>query len=370
MRRDLKGRQAARRAAAALLVTGSTLLAGCGVSMEDLPFPGGGVPGPSYQISAEFDNVLNLPDGAQVRVDGAEAGRVEKIEAHDFRATVTMRLPLRVALTNDATAELRMTTPLGEGFIEVYRGRGSTLLTDGAVVAVSRTSTSATVEDMLSAASTLLTGGGLAQLRTVIVELNAAIDDRAGSTRSLLGSLTAFLKVFNDRTGDIDRTLDALDTLSATLVARRSTLEGVLTDIAPAAKLLADQTDRFTEVLTRVTKLSETAGRVVVRTRKNLVATLRDLEPVLDAMMSIESKVGPTLRDFIGFNQFLDHAVPADYLTGDVDLANVSAAPRTDPGSPRPPRGKNAHKAPQKALQQNGQAPDLGLRALLEGGRS
>lgn len=337
------GRRNRRRAVAALVIVGSTLPAGCGISMEDLPYPGGGVPGPSYQISADFENVLNLPNGAQVRVDGAEAGVVEKIEAHDFRATVTMRLPLRVALTNDATAELRMTTPLGEGFIEIYRGRGSTLLADGARIEVPRTSTSATVEDMLSAASTLLTGGGLAQLRTVIVELNAAIDDRAGSTKSLLGSLTAFLKVFNDRTGDIDRTLDALDTLSATLAARRKTIEGALTDIAPAAKLLADQTDRFTEVLTRVTKLSETAGRVVVRTRKNLVATLKDLEPVLDAMMSIEGKVGPTLRDLIRFNLFLDRAIPADYLTGDVDLANVSAGP---------PAG-----------------PDLGLRALLKGGR-
>lgn len=347
--------------AAALVTAGAMLLAGCGVSMEDLPFPGGDVPAPSYEISAEFDNVLNLPAGAQVRVDGAEAGVVERIEAHDFRAKVTMRLPLRVALTNEATAEIRMTTPLGEGFIEVYRGRGSTLISDGAALPVARTSTAATVEDMLSAASTLLTGGGLAQLRTVIVELNAAIDDRAGSTRSLLGSLTAFLKVFNDRTGDIDRTLDALDTLSATLVRRRATLEGVLTDVAPAAKLLADQTDRFTEVLTRVTKLSRTAGDVVLRTRKNLLATLHDLEPVLDAMMSIEGRVGPTLRDFIRFNQFLDHAVPGDYLTGDVDLANVSAGPAVEPGSPRPPRVASARAVP---------APDLGLRGLLATGRT
>jgi phospholipid/cholesterol/gamma-HCH transport system substrate-binding protein len=331
------------------VVAGATLLAGCGISMEDLPFPGGTVPAPSYRISADFADVLNLPDGAQVRVDGAQAGRVERIEAHGFRARVTMRLPLRVALTSDATAELRMTTPLGEGFIEIYRGRGSTLLTDGAVLDVHRTTTSATVEDMLSAASTLLTGGGLAQLRTVIVELNAAIDDRSASTRSLLGSLTAFLKVFNDRTADVDRTLDALDTLSATLVRRRSTLEGVLTDVAPAAKLLAEQTDRFTEVLARVTKLSRTAGRVVLRTRKNLIATLRDLEPVLDAMMSIEGRVGPTLQDFIRFNRFLDHAVPGDYLTGDVDLANVSAAPSTVPESTG--------------------IPDLGLGALLRSGR-
>jgi hypothetical protein len=66
-------------------------------------------------------------------------------------------------------------------------------------------------------------------------------------------------------------------------------------------------------------------------------------------MMSIEGRVGPTLRDFIRFNRFLDHAVPGDYLTGDVDLANVSAGPPTEPA--------------------RAGTPDLGLRALLRSGR-
>lgn len=358
----LPGRRRARRlAASAALATGATLLAGCGPSMLDLPLPGGSVPAPSYRISAEFANVLNLPDGARVRVDGAEVGLVERIEARGFRALVTMRLPLRVALTDAATAELRMTTPLGEGFVQIYRGRGATLLEDGAVLGIARTSTVATVEDMLTAASTLLTGGGLAQLRTVIVELNAAIDDRKGDTRSLLGSLTDFLKAFNDRTGEIDRTLYALDTLSTTLVRRRATLDAALADVAPAAKLLADQTGRFSEVLARVSDLGRTADRVVNRTRRDLLVTLRDLEPVLDAMISIEGRVGPTLRDFMRFNAFLDHAIPADYLTGDVDLANISAVPVPEPGAAR--RGGRV------ARPGAGQVPDLGLAALLRGGR-
>lgn len=350
-----------RRGAAAVVgaTTGALLLSGC-ATMADLPLPGGGVSGKTYEISAIFSDVLGLPDGAHVRVDGANVGRVERITTVGFAAKVTMRLVREVALTDGATAELRLTTPLGEGFIALDPGQGAMHLPDDSVLDLRRTSRVASVEDMLSAVSTLLTGGGLAQLRTVVTELNAAIDGRSAETKSLLRSLGTFFKVLNDRTADIDRTLNALDTVSATLVRRRETIRAVLADVAPAAKLLADQTDRFTELLNRIATLGRTGDRVIVKTREDLVALLRDVEPVLDALISVESEIGPTLRQLVRFNTFFDRAVPADYLTGDVNLANVSAVPDG-------PRRRKASAGPA------GAQPDLSLRAWLlrgEAGRA
>jgi len=45
-------------------------LAGCGVSATDLPIPGGGVEGPSYQLTAVFADALNLPDGIHPNAAG------------------------------------------------------------------------------------------------------------------------------------------------------------------------------------------------------------------------------------------------------------------------------------------------------------
>ena len=362
-----------RRGVAAVVgaAAGATVLAGC-ATMADLPLPGGGVSGKTYQISAIFADVLGLPDGAHVRVDGADVGRVERIDTVGFTARVTMRLVREVALTDGATAELRLTTPLGEGFIALDPGQGAMRLPDDSVLDLRRTSRVASVEDMLSAVSTLLTGGGLAQLRTVITELNSAIDGRSVETKGLLRSLGTFFRVLNGRTAEIDRTLDALDTVSGTLVRRRATIDAALRDAAPAAKLLADQTDRFAELLDRIAELGRTGDRVVTRTREDLMSVLRDVEPVLDALISIQSRVGPTLQDLVRFNTFFDHAVPADYLTGDVSLANVSAVP--DPGDAGPAaRHPAAGPAGRSGLGRSGpgtsvagtSVPDLSLRAWL-----
>ncbi len=320
------------RIAAALL--GSVLgagLAGCGATLEDLPQPGGGVESPNYEITAVFADVLNLPEGARVRVDGVDVGRVTAIDTEDFLAQVRMRIPVRIALTDKATAELRITTPLGEGFVELDPGQGTTTLADGATLPLTSTSTTAGVEDMLSAASLLLSGGGLGQLKTVITELNQALDSKRGDTGRLLRSLNSVLDSFNQRSDDIDRTLDALDGLSGTLATRRDTLLAALKDTAPAAQLLADNTHKLTELLVKLQGFATVADRVVRQTREDLVATLREIQPVLDALMSISDDVAPTLRQLVRFGAFLDAATPGDYLTGDVEVSDSSlGAPATD----------------------------------------
>ncbi|MBA3744412.1 MCE family protein [Sporichthya sp.] len=316
----------AARVATAVLgaVLLATVPAGCGATLTDLPKPGGGVESPNYQITAVFADVLKLPDGARVRVDGVDIGRVTAIETRDFVAQVRMRIPVRIALTDKATAQLRITTPLGEGFIELDPGQGTTTLADGATLPLSATSTTAGVEDLLSAASLLLTGGGLGQLKTVITELNQALDTKRGDTGRLLRSLTSVLNSFNQRSDDIDRTLDALDGLSGTLATRRDTLLAALKDTAPAAQLLADNTHRLTELLAKLQGFATVADRVVRQSREDLVATLREIQPVLDALISISDDVAPTLRQLVRFGTFLDEATPGDYLTGDVNLNDSS----------------------------------------------
>jgi len=317
------------RRGVAVGLAGALLLpavSGCGPTLLNLPRPGAGVASPNYQITAIFADALNLPDGAHVRVGGADIGRVVGISTRDFVARVRIRLPRRVVLTDAATAEMRMTTPLGEGFIDLDPGHGSGRLGDGSVIQPTATMTAASVEDMLAAASVLITGGGLAQIRTIAVELRKVLDGGRGDPRRLFRSLNDTLSTLNARTADIDKTLTALEALSGTLVSRRATLNAALKDAAPAAKLLADQTDKFSRLLARVADLGRVADRVVRATRADVISTLRSAEPVLDALISMESRLGPTLSQLVRFGKFLDHATPGDYLAGDGELTGVTFA--------------------------------------------
>ena len=269
-------------------------LSGCSTTLSDVPLPGGTVAGPTYRITATFDDALNLPEGARVRLDGVDVGRVESISARDFRARVQMRIMRAVTVTDAARLQLRSTTPLGEGFVDIDPGDGVPLR-DGDVLPAGSTESVANIEDTLTAAALLLSGGGLGQLKTIVGELNTALDGRSGDVRSLLRGLNRTLGAVNERTDDIDAALTALDGLTGTLVARRDTVKDALRTVGPTAALLADSTDDLVDLLTRLRKLGEVADSVVRRSRADLRSTLTDLEPVLDALLSVRDRIGPTL---------------------------------------------------------------------------
>ena len=58
------------------------------------------------------------------------------------------------------------------------------------------------------------------------------------------------------------------------------------------------------------------APRVLGRT----FAGPQEIQPVLDALISISDRVSPTLKQLVRFGEFLDDATPGDYLTGDMTV--------------------------------------------------
>lgn len=194
--------------------------AGCSTTMRDLPLPGTGVEGDTIELSAEFDEALNLAEGAPVKVDGVDSGRVTGITVEDFTARVTMDVQVEAEVREGATARLRYTTPLGELFVDVDNPDQGAPLEDQDELGLDVTETAPTVEDALAQASLLINGGGLEQLRIITDELNTAIGGNEGSIRGLLQRAETFLTEANATTASIDAVLTALDDLSGTLSAR------------------------------------------------------------------------------------------------------------------------------------------------------
>ncbi|HYU83862.1 MAG TPA: MlaD family protein, partial [Kribbellaceae bacterium] len=102
----------------ALLAAASVVLSGCDFSVFSLPLPGGAkIKGPSYTVTAEFADVLDLVPKSAVKVDDVTVGTVEKVWLEDFKAKVRLRLPKSVQLPDNARATIRQTSLLGEKFV-------------------------------------------------------------------------------------------------------------------------------------------------------------------------------------------------------------------------------------------------------------
>lgn len=276
-----------RRAVAALATAG--LLSGCGFSgVSSLPLPGAEATGDdTYRVVVQFDDVLDLVPYSAVKVQDATVGHVAEVRLVDGHAEVVARLRDSVRLPANAVGRVAETSLLGEKYVSLDAPRDvppAGVLRDGDVVPLERTTSGATVEEVLGALSLVLNGSGLERLRTITTEVDAALAGREDSARSALRSLEAFVAGLDAQKADIVRALEGVERLSGTLAAQDQVLTDALQGLPPAVAVLREQRQGLTDMLLALGRLGDVGTRVVTQSREDLLANLRDLQPVLQQL--------------------------------------------------------------------------------------
>ncbi|WP_329113386.1 MCE family protein [Streptomyces sp. NBC_01353] len=349
----------APRKAALWAAAGSLLLTtGCEFNgLYDVPLPGGAAAdGNSYQVTVEFRDVLDLVPQSTVKVNNVTVGAVEKVELVGWHARVRLRIADSVKLPGNAIAELRQTSMLGEKYVSLSAPTAEKpvgRLDDGARIPLSRSGRNPEIEEVLSALSALLNGGGVAQLKTITTELNKALEGREDRVKSLLGELNTFIGGLDAQKKEIVRALEGIDKLSATLAKEKKTIGQALTTVPPALKVLADQRTKLTAMLTSLSNLGTTGTKVINASRADVIANLRALQPILRQL----NKAGADLPNALEllttypFPRNVVDAIKGDYVnlkvTADLDLRSVygnladeparPGMPGKQPGSPATP---------------------------------
>ena len=298
----------------AALLAAAVGLTACGPTFTSLPLPGSGVSGNTITVKADFADALNLAQGAAVRINGVTSGRVQSVTASNFTAHVTMLVQTAANLRADAHARLRYTTPLGELYVEVTNPSSGQLMADDGTLNLQQTETAPTVEDALASASLLINGGGLNQLQTIISEANKALGGHEQNIRSLISQASNSMSQIYAAGGDIDRTLNALNSVSQSLAQRRQIIHSALRDIGPAAQALRANTSNLTALLASLDRFAGTANKVVGANKTQLLKIVRQSEPVLQEIVSVRGQLAPSLNAIISLAKSLDTAIPGDYL--------------------------------------------------------
>ncbi|MFI6103236.1 MCE family protein [Streptomyces sp. NPDC051310] len=330
---------------------GSLLLTGCSGSgfdgLYDVGLPGGAAAdGDAYRVTVEFRDVLDLVPQSAVKVNNVTVGAVEKVELDGWHARVRLRIADSVKLPGNAVAELRQTSMLGEKYVALSApvdAAPAGRLKDGARIPLSRSGRNPEIEEVLSALSALLNGGGVAQLKTITTELNKALEGRENRVRSLLGELDTFIGGLDSQRTEIVRALNGIDRLSKRLAAEKKTITSALDTVPPALKVLADQRRKLTAMLTSLSTLSTTGTKVINASRADVVANLRALRPILEQL----NKAGDDLPNALEllttypFPRNVVGAIKGDYvnlrITADLDLASIYGNLRDEPAKPGAP---------------------------------
>jgi phospholipid/cholesterol/gamma-HCH transport system substrate-binding protein len=338
-------RRLATTAAALLCLSSLTACEG----IYALPLPGGAATGSdAYRVTVDFADVLDLVPQSSVKVNDVTVGAVDKIRLVGWHARVTLRLRKSVRLPDNAVAELRQTSLLGEKFVslspptaEPPQGR----LGDGDTIPLRRSGRNPEVEEVLAALSLVLNGGGVAQLKTINVELTRAMAGHEADIQGAIRQLDTFVGGLDADKSEVVRALDGLDRLSARLAAQKGDIATAVEDLGPGLKVLADQRAQLTRMLTALSDLGRVGTRVVNASKADTLANLRALQPILTKLAEAGANLPGALEMLVTypFPQAATGAVQGDYtnlrITADIDLRTIltNLNGGKDPGLPSLP---------------------------------
>lgn len=293
--------------------------------LYNTPLPGGADLGDHpYRVNAQFSDVLDLVPQASVKVNDVAVGRVDRIQlARDTKsAIVEMMVNGDVHLPANADAELRQSSLLGEKFVELRlpTGPAGGTLADGALIPLARTNRNVEIEEIFGALSLLLSGGGVEQIRDIAHELNDAFSGNEADIRALLSRVDHLVTELDGQKGQIIKAIDGLNTLSKTVREERKNLTNALDNLAPGMRVVAEQRDQIVDMLDGLRELSDVTVDTIGKSRRQLVANLRALEPTLRKLAEAGKNLPEALKILPTY--------PVPWNAGDTmfgDFANVDA---------------------------------------------
>ncbi len=270
---------------AAVAALAAVSLTGCNFSVYSLPLPGGADVGSNpVTVHVKFRDVLDLVPQSTVKVDDVTVGKVTDIQLEGYTADVTVQMRRDVKLPDNAIAEIRQTSLLGEKFVSLSpppSNPSPNTLGDGDVIGLDRSGRNPEVEEVLGALSLVLNGGGVAQLKTISTELNKIFEGREGTIRSVLEQLRIFMGTLDRNKTDIVSAIESLNRLAISINKQRGTIENTLDEMPAALASVNSQRQGLVRMLQALDRLSGVGTRVIKASKADTIASFRSLEPVL-----------------------------------------------------------------------------------------
>ncbi|GAA4808520.1 MCE family protein [Nocardioides caeni] len=308
-----------RRATAAIAgaIGVAAMSTGCGLSLEDVPLPSL-VDGPTYSVTIEFEDALNLPVDAPVKLDGATVGQVTSVDPGDYVAEVELALSTSVELRDTSRAEIRLTSPMGTAFVQLFPGDKGEVLAEGDILPAAATGSAPDVTDLLSALSTVVTGGSFGDISTIIKQLNLALTGNADDVRLLLTRLDTAVTDLNGQFPRVDRLTAALDRLTTRLAGDLPDITRSLTDLTDLVTSFDAQRADLVTAMESLSRFDAVATPLTKAVREDLIGQLKDMRPVLKTLLDERANIDGVMQGLIAFAGGSDEAAPGDYANFDL----------------------------------------------------
>jgi phospholipid/cholesterol/gamma-HCH transport system substrate-binding protein len=218
----------------------------------------------------------------------------------DWQAVVKVSLEPSVWLPADAVANVGQKSLLGAQYLQLAAPTGTkpdaVPLGEGSVIPVERTGTYPSTEDLLIALSSFLNGAGLTQLRTILTQMNLALDGRTGDIRALLTHLRQVVGQLSTQRKTVAQLLDRMDTLTGALSRQDPVIARSLPALGSGLAALDAERPALITALTSVDQLATVADPVLATDTGRLVREVRQLREPLARIADAGNRAADSLN--------------------------------------------------------------------------
>lgn len=231
--------------------------------------------------TADFAQAGGIRPGDKVRVAGIDVGEVSSTELAGDHVTVKMKVNSDVHVKDDGSAEIKMSTLLGQRYVDVVLGSSDNDAPDGRI---KETRVPYDLQQTLEKGTPILSGIKPDDLTNSIRSLNRQLAGAPAIMGPTLESLTRMSDVLNNRHDQITQLLKDTDAVTEQVLDSKLQLSIVVGQGAQLANKIVAREQLVTRMLDGVAALTDQARAVAAENQGQFAPVMANLNTISNGL--------------------------------------------------------------------------------------
>jgi len=243
--------------------------------------------GSTAGYTAVFADASKLKTGQTVRIAGVRVGTVNGVELRaDKKVLVKFDVDRNIALTSGTRAMVRYLNLVGDRYLELVDGPGSTrVLQTGGQIPIDRTAPALDLDLLLGGLKPITAGLNPKDVNELSMALVDIFQGQGDTLNSLLSKTSSFSNSLADNDQAVQGLIDNLNTVVATLNKDGDKFSTAIDKLQKVVTAFSDERDTIGTAIDSLDQGTASISDLLNRTRRPLGATvdqLSRLAPLLD----------------------------------------------------------------------------------------
>ena len=234
----------------------------------------------TYTLTATFDNAEGLLRDDNVKVAGVVVGKVTAVEIHQGKARVSVSVKDSVKVPTDSSVAIRWRNLIGQRYIYLYPGTGSTVFKDGDTIAKTRSVVD--VGQLFNRLGPILKAVDPKQVNTLLDTIVQALDGNQAKIRESIDNLAVVAQSLGSRDQAIGRLVDNVNKVAGAIDARDAQIRTVLDNMVLISQTFSQNTDVLNTAVTELGDFTDNFGSLLASNRVEVDRSIDNLNKVIE----------------------------------------------------------------------------------------